>query len=207
MMGLVFNEDNHTYELDGRPLPSVTEILSILNDFSDVSPYVLAQAARRGTLVHEYCEMIDYGVDPNDLDIESDLVGYVQAYVNFLRDWNPTWSLIEQPVWTDAYAGTLDRYGKIDGHLALVDIKTSSSAGRRQKIVWACQLSAYDEAMQMRLESGGCIAHTQWDVQLKKDGTYTIHDRWESEDKYTFSADRVFPWCLNIYYILHGRKS
>ena len=67
MMGLVFNEDNHTYELDGRPLPSVTEILSILNDFSDVSPYVLAQAARRGTLVHEYCEMIDYGVDPNHL--------------------------------------------------------------------------------------------------------------------------------------------
>ena len=184
----------------------MTEILSILNDFGSVSPYVVEQAARRGSLVHEYCQMIDYGVDPNDLEIEPELVGYVQAWVQFTRDWQPKWTLIEQPVWMDSFAGTLDRYGTIDGHLALIDIKTTSSASRRQKIVWAAQLAAYDWAMEYRLESGGCQAEIQWDVQLKKDGSYTIHDRKKTEKSYGFHADEVFHSCRDLHYILKGVK-
>ena len=128
-MPLIFHEETHTYELDGVKLPSVTEILSPFSGNDNISPAVLQHAAHRGHLVHEYTELIDYGTPPEDIDIVPELAGYVSAYLRFLRDWQPTWELIEQPVHCGkAYAGTLDRYGEVVGCSECIEIRDAWDA-------------------------------------------------------------------------------
>ena len=195
-MPLIFYEDTHTYELDGVKLPSVTEILSPFSGNDKISPAMLQHAAHRGHLVHEYTELIDYGAPPEDIDIVPELAGYVSAYLRFLRDWQPTWELIEQPVHCGmAYAGTLDRYGAIDGAPTLLDIKSTSGASRQQKVVWAAQLSGYKFA----LPDQHPAPKKRLNLLLKPDGKYTLYDAADSENRYHFSADEMFLYCLLIH--------
>ena len=202
-MSLEFDAEKHIYTIDGVVVPSVTEVLSILNDFSSVSPAALQQAARRGTLVHEYTQLIDYGMDANDIDIEPELVGYVQAWLQFEHDWQPQWELIEHKVHCGKqFAGTLDRLGIIAEKRTLVDIKSSTSPSVRTKIIWAGQLHGYYEALDERMKPSQI-----WDVLLKKDGSYSIIDGAESETKYGFRAWELWESALYIYNTLHRRKA
>ena len=195
-MPLIFHEETHTYELDGVKLPSVTEILSPFSGTDAVSSAVLNQAARRGSLVHAYTQLIDYGIAPEDIDIVPELAGYVSAYLRFLRDWQPTWELIEQPVhYGMAYAGTLDRYGTIDDKAVMVDIKSTSGASRQQKVVWACQLEGYDRALPPQFPK----PKKHLNLLLKSNGKYTLYDAADSEDRYNFSASDLFMCCLLIH--------
>ena len=195
---LVFDEERHMYFYDGHIYPSVTEICAPLQSF-DVNPAVLQQAQRRGTQVHEYTQLIDYGIEPDELEVEPELAGYVIAYMRFLRDYKPEWDMIEQPLVSTSqqYAGTLDRFGVIDGKPWLVDIKTTSQPKRPTLISWACQLEGYA----MMLE---CDIYRRADLQLKKDGSYRLFDAGETECKYTFDAVELFDQLLNINKILKG---
>ena len=195
-----FDEATHTYSLDGKKLPSVTEICGLLNNWGDINPAILMQAARRGTVVHEYCELADYGVDEDGIECEPELAGYVIAYMRFLRDYRPLWEMVEQRVYSEqfGFAGTLDRYGTIDGKPVLLDIKTSSSVNKLTKIIWACQLSAY----QLLLAKEGEEVK-RWNLVLKKDGKYQIVDAAESEKKYAFSGFTLFNTLLLIYKIIN----
>lgn len=202
---LIFHEENHTYELDGVKLPSVTEILSPFSGNGSISPATLQHAAHRGHLVHEYTELIDYGVPPEGIDIVPELAGYVSAYLRFLRDWQPTWELIEQPVHCGkAYAGTLDRYGTIDGVPTLLDIKSTSGASRQQKVTWALQLHGYNMALPMLPMPP---ARRKLDLLLKPNGKYTIYDAADTERRYGFSSLYLFDCCLHIYNAMHGGKT
>ena len=172
-----FNEESHVYTVDGNPVPSVTEIVGMIDfgNLAKINPAVLEHAALRGTIVHEYCEAIDNGYDPEDLDIEPELVPYVQAYLAFLRDYRPVWELVEQPLYCPTFAGTLDRFGTIDRNKAIVDIKTAASADRHSKLKWQMQLSGYEELL-WRNEILTPLDETDYYIlQLKKDATYTLH--------------------------------
>ena len=195
-----FDEATHTYSLDGKKLPSVTEICGLLNNWGDINPAILMQAARRGTVVHEYCELADYGVDEDGIEVEPYLGGYVIAYMRFLRDYRPLWEMVEQKVYSEqfGFAGTLDRFGTIDGKPVLLDIKTSSSVNKLQKIIWACQLSAY----QLLLAKEGEDIR-RWNLVLKRDGKYQIIDASESEKRYAFSGFTLFNTLLLIYKIIN----
>jgi hypothetical protein len=195
-MPLIFHEENHTYELDGVKLPSVTEILSPFSGNDNISAATLQHAAHRGHLVHSYTELIDYGVPPEDIDIVPELAGYVSAYLRFLRDWGPTWELIEQPVhYGKAYAGTLDRYGTIDDKPVLLDIKSTSGASRQQKVVWALQLEGYDWALPPQFRKP--VLHL--DLLLKRDGKYTLYDAADTQKRYGFDSMELFDSCLHIH--------
>lgn len=201
MAQLIFYDKGHTYELDGEKLPSVTEILSPFSVNDNISPAVLQHAAHRGHLVHEYTELIDYGTPPEDIDIVPELAGYVSAYLRFLRDWQPTWELIEQPVHHGkAYAGTLDRYGTIDGAPILLDIKSTSGASRQQKVVWACQLAGYDLALPPQFPK----PQKHIDLLLKRDGKYTMYDAKDTEKRYGFDSREMFFSCLRIHKVRFG---
>ena len=195
---LVFDAEKHLYLYDGHIYPSVTEICAPLQSF-DVNPAVLQQAQRRGTQVHEYCQLIDYGIEPDSLEVEPELAGYVLAYMRFLRDYKPEWDMIEQPLVSTAekYAGTLDRFGKIDGRPWLVDLKTTAQPKRPTLISWACQLVGYGQMLE-------CDIYRFVDLQLKKDGTYRLFDAGETEEKYNFEAFRLFNQLLQINRILKG---
>ncbi len=199
---LTFDEETHVYTLDGKRVPSVTEIVGVLTakDMGKLSPYMLDNAARRGTRVHELTQLIDYGVPLEDLEIEPDIAGYIKAYLDFLRDYRPEWLMIEQQVsscWLD-YAGTLDRYGIIDGKDTIVDIKTTAGSSRLTKIAWATQTAGYGLS--------DCIrgADSRLIVQLKPTGKYTVHDCGKDEKRYDIDGKSIFLSCLRLTKIIGG---
>jgi hypothetical protein len=196
-----FDADSHTYTVDGKVYPSVTEICSIITGLGDMSCNAIIQnAARRGTAVHELCALVDYGCDTDGIPCEPELVGYVLAYMRFIRDYKPEWEMIEQRLYSPdlGYAGTLDRFGTIDGKPVLLDIKTTASPKRDQRIAWACQLAAYAEL----LDTGETLKLV--DLQIKKDGTYRLIDISETEKKFDFQALGLFLNLLKIYKLTKG---
>lgn len=59
---VVFNQESHTYTLDGRELQGITGMLSrqlFPGKYGGVPESVLQRAAERGSFVHENCELAD----------------------------------------------------------------------------------------------------------------------------------------------------
>lgn len=186
-MDFRFNPEDHTYYLDGEQIPSVTDICSLLSGKISVNDAVLQQAARRGTRVHEITELMDYGCDLGDIEIEPELVNYILAYFRFLRDYKPEWTMIEARLFSSgfSFAGTLDRFGTIDGKPTIVDIKTTEGASKATKIGWACQLAGYATLL-------GKSEARLWVVQLSKSGKYRVIKAEDLQSKYYFDAFDLF---------------
>lgn len=170
---------------------------------SAINPAVLAQAARRGTLVHEYTESIDYGIPLEEIDIDPALAGYVQSWLRFKRDWQFVPLYIEKALYSagDGFAGRLDRVGTINGRLTIVDVKTTTSFDRPAKVALACQLAGYERLCMDEIISA---TYSKYGVQLKKDGTYTVHDADKIQEKYKFDAAQTFSNALQIKKLIGG---
>ena len=195
-----FYEDEHIYLVDGMEVPSVTTILNYMSDveYSNVNPAVLEQAAKRGRLVHEYTELMDYDALPDE--IEGDVVGYLQAYAKFLRDYKPDWKLIEQTVYSEelGYVGTVDRFGVIDGKPCVVDIKTLQSPTKMQKLIVSSQTAAYGVAI-AEMQGTPTFLWNKYALYLGKDGDYNLVDLREYDLKYGYNGWGFFCKCLNFY--------
>lgn len=121
-------------------LPSVTQILSPWNDFSNVSPEVLTNAAWRGSRIHAACAL--YALDfPVDGLLKGD-----QGYFDSFQIWFD--STVELVVSVESYFS--DRQYGYCGHPDLVcilrggdtcaiDLKTPRTASPS----WKLQLAAY----------------------------------------------------------------
>lgn len=206
MPEMTYDPEAHAYTVDGRRVPSVTEIAGVLTaaKYAAMNPAILEQAKRRGTEVHELCEMIDCGVDPEELDVAPELVGYVNAYLAFLRDWSPEWLFIEKPVFTYGYAGRADRIGIIDGKNVVVDIKTTANMDRLSKLALIVQLYGYADAWE---QMGNAEVNRSFGVQLKRDGTYTLHESDKIREKYLpagMPLDGLFYRLLSIARLIGG---
>ena len=196
-MRIDFDEERHIYTVDGKKVPSVTEMLSYATakHYGNINESVLRQAAQRGTDVHEACQDIDYG-----LEVKADpvIAPYVKAYVQFLCDYLPEWEEIEQKHYNEnlVYCGTVDRMGKINGRKAIVDIKTVSSISRTNYIVYSAQTYAYS-----RFYDDGCD-FDRYILVLKKDGKYRLVNlgEWEQKQKVFGVGQAVFYHCFGLYY-------
>ena len=126
-----FDKESHTYFLDGRVIPSVTQILAKSGILDN--RFFKAGAAERGTSVHEQCERI-----ANGLEIEAEN-GYTSAFRSFLNDSKIEPVEIETQYYSKlGFAGTLDLIAVFRGELVLIDIKT----GIYQEW-WQLQLAGY----------------------------------------------------------------
>lgn len=168
MATLLFFDQGHKYTLDGEELPSVSELCRFLSReiYGDVSQWRLDQAADRGTAVHKATESLDkYG----SVDVQDGILPYVQAYLQFRREHAVEWQKIEYATHHPAkkYAGTIDRYGTVDGILSLMDIKTSYTI---HKPLCAAQLNLY----RWMLEADGRFVDRLFILHLKKDGSYKL---------------------------------
>lgn len=171
MATLLFFDADHRYTLDGEDLPSVSELCRFISReiYGDVQQYQLDNAANRGTAVHKACEVLDkFGV----VDVQDDILPYMQAYVKFRKEHNIEWQKIEwaahHPV--DKVAGTVDRVGILDGDSSILDIKTTYSIDRKHKILYTSQLTWYKRIC----ESNGISVNNLFILQLKKDATYKL---------------------------------
>lgn len=128
MSDLTFDPAEHRYTLDGRVLPSVTQILEPYEDWSGINPEVLAAAMERGTRVHAAAAlMLDGFIGPHDSG--DDIAPYLVQFDRFLSESGFVSALSEARVYSTklGYAGTLDLYGGLPNRKSvLIDIKTGS---------------------------------------------------------------------------------
>jgi len=201
---IFFDEETHTYLIDGEEVPSVTTVLNYMSDteYKSISPSILEQASRRGTLVHEYTELIDYGAEPDEVEYE--VVGYLKAYKDFLRDYKPNWLAIERQVYCEDldYIGTVDRIGYINGKVSVVDIKTLASPTKMAKFTVSAQTRAYQNAY----DAYGLEYMKRYALYLGKDGEYNLVDLDEYDQKYGYNSWGMFLICLETYKTIQKLK-
>lgn len=166
-MTLTFDESTHTYEYDGKKVPSVTHILRFLSreEYGEIDESTLNAAADRGTKVHKAVEAINNGIEAK---VEAAIMPYIIAYNKWLDDSKATVIGSEIRLGCPDYAGTVDALVEFgEGQYALIDIKTAESV---KKTLVKAQLNAYRKLCQH------CFIDTDnmvlLCIQLRKDGTY-----------------------------------
>ncbi len=185
---LTFDDESHAYALDGRPVPSVTTILSragLINyEFipKDKREFYLT----RGSYVHYATELLDDG----DLDWDSldpDIEPHVRAYAQFKKDTGFQPEMIEFKSYNDSmwYAGTLDRVGMLNGKRVIVDFK--SGAVGKWTAIQVC--GGYANMKGVGAVSAG------YGLELNSEGKYKLSEPWTD----FVGAQRVFVAALTIH--------
>lgn len=107
---------------EGPPGP-----LKIADVLKGVHWEVRDTAANRGTEVHKLAQRLAAG---QEVTVPDELVGHVDSYLKFRKDWDPTDELVEVVVGNrkHRYMGTADLFADLDSlGTTLLDIKTSRS--------------------------------------------------------------------------------
>ena len=196
---LTFDSQSHAYRLAGAIVPSVTQVLQVMETFSfgrggsmgerQADTAMTFQRAREfGSHVHAATDFFDKGVlDEQTLD--ESLKPYLLGWKNFLRDTGFQVTHSEQQVFHPLlkYAGTLDRRGIWKKTTWCLDIKT----GKPPKTVGP-QTAAYQVACD------GVHPRKRMCVELCGEGLYKIHLCENSTD---FS---LFTSCLNLWNHFHA---
>ena len=202
-MKIDFDEEKHEYSVGGIRIPSVSEILAPLSAerYGELNPWMVKAAAARGTAVHEGTQLIDFDIAP---EYDAEIDGYLMAYQMFLLEHEVEWHMVETVVSYQRladelplYAGTLDRYGLVDGVPTIVDIKTYASLSTDAQLAASCQTALYRDAIDQALSQ----IVTTWDrerraiLHLRKDGTYRYVDldKWDGEHGFN---SRECAWSL-----------
>jgi hypothetical protein len=134
MTNFRFDQNTHTYYLDDKKIPNVTEILSDLKivDLAMIRKETLEQKAKLGTLIHKVCSKWD----TQELDITSLnplLLPYLEAWISFIDDYKIEWIAVEYQSYSSkwGFGFQLDRIGKVNkgkfsGKIIVADIKTGT---------------------------------------------------------------------------------
>ena len=175
-----FNACKHQYTSDGEIIPSVTQVLSSLHDFSSISPDVLENAKQRGTAIHAMVDMyINKKLDIASLDVR--LHGRLAAWIEFTNLYKPKIIGCEKLVYSakHGFAGTLDIVCLLEGKLTLIDIKSSKAAASTAGL----QLAGYQIAYE---EMSGVKVSRRMAVILKDDGKFEVLEYKSKLDKKEF---------------------
>lgn len=193
MTQLDFIEETHTYLLNGVTVPSVTQCTEMLNDYSSVPEEVLRAAGDFGRNVHLATELWD----SDDLDedgLDPNLIPWLSGWKKFISESGFKIIEKEQRVFSVKYryAGTLDRYGVMNGKKIILDIKTPSTI----PVSAGPQTAGYQQAKQ---EMTGEKIAGRYVVQLNNKGTYKLIPYKDNNDF------NIFISCLNV--INYRRKT
>lgn len=199
---LEFDPVRHAYTLNGLPVPSVTRVISPLNEFSTfIREGTLAKAAERGTAVHFATELHDQaflddlaGAEPAptpdtiwrpEEDALPAVRPYLGAWRRFLADTAFEVHEIEARTFSSRhrYAGTIDRLGVLNGQRCVIDIKTTSAIGPQVGI----QLAAYQAATNEHRPAAERY-RKRFACQLRPDGSYRLEEFRDPADWSVFLA-------------------
>ena len=183
MSDFQFYEESHIYTLAGKKLPCVSELCRFLKRevYKDAPTWRMKEAAARGTAIHAATQSLDAS---GSAPVDEECAPYVRAYARFLQEHTAVWELTEHSLYhpTELYAGTIDRYGLLDGRRTLLDIK---STYKLEKPLCAASLNLYRKM----LEAKGYTVERLAILHLKKNGTYKIS---------YFPADDQLPRALLV---------
>lgn len=189
---LHFDPDNHRYQLDGHPVPHVTEILArVVGAGWQADDWYV----HRGTAVHAAARLLCEGrldwasVDPR-------IEGRVRAVQAFLDDYHVDVSTrrLEMLVASRRYqfAGTLDLYAAGDrmntGGDIVIDWKGSLCPQARLQL--AAYAIAAEETFRVRITTGMV-------VELHDDASYRVDPIMSKHDLRI--ASNLFLACLSVY--------
>jgi hypothetical protein len=156
------------YTIDGRPVPSVTEILSSVlgnpyQGLPDAEFYM-----ERGQAVHACAALI---AKKKEFDHDPKIDGQVSAIRLFFSTIKPVVIAVEQRVESRLYqyAGTLDMVAMIDGTMTIIDWKSSLLP------TMALQLAGYAIAWE---EIGGAKIKAGYGVEIRADGQYRMTEKY-----------------------------
>jgi hypothetical protein len=191
---LNFDEAKHEYTFNGRVVPSVTQILKPLSEheYKFVSSDLMTEKAALGTAVHKMIELDICG----SLDVDSlhELVApYYPMWKAFLAQSGVFIKASEQRLYSEKYgfAGTLDLFAELNGHLCVIDAKRTAAVPKTA----GPQTAAYELA-----------AREYYDIPLQRIDRYALHftdKKWQLVPFKDVADKRVFLASLT----LHNWKS
>jgi hypothetical protein len=162
---LEYDDDTHTYLVDGVIVPSVTQVLKVKfgGMYESVAPEVLKKAGERGTAVHKSIE--DYCT--KGIDLGTTEVRHFRFLKNYY-DLKPVKNEIPIIVCKDdipVTAGRLDMILDIGGDRAVADIKTTSTLNKEYL---AYQLNLYRLGVLQCYPNLGAITKL-YGIHIRKD--------------------------------------
>lgn len=117
-----FDPETHTYTIEGRRVPNVTEVLNDLLPCHRASEWHL----QRGRAVHACAAFVAQGIE---FEHDEVIAGQVEACKRFFREVNPVVIDVEKVMYSTTYlfAGTADLICRIGKHTCVLDWKASFS--------------------------------------------------------------------------------
>lgn len=175
--------------------PRVTEIISPWAGLDKIPEDILANAANRGTRVHEICARVAAG--DFVMSIDEDIRGYVQSFRKWFDIQVEEVLLSEERLNDEAlgYTGQIDLVVMLkEGIVALVDLKTPTTSYP----TWKMQIAAYRNLLQKE----GILPERTGSLQLHPEGK-TPRMKWYEDSATDFNA---FLSALNVYNYIRGGK-
>lgn len=166
---LTLNKETHTYSLDGRVIPSVSEVMKPLSEsyYAEALKFTdLSNAQTYGTGVHEAIDdYILFGI------ISKKYTKEVLAFIEFLEKEQIEVVYNERMLTNGKFAGTIDLVAKHKptGRTFLVDLKATTKINESLLEV---QLYAYTELLIVN----GVHVDGTYVLHLKKSGTYNFKE-------------------------------
>ncbi len=155
-----FDPITHTYRINGRPVPSVTQVLGDVLPGWKASEWYL----QRGSAVHAAAAFIARG---QEFDFDPAITMQVFALQHFFSQVAPVVLAVEQQVYSEPhqYAGTYDLLCEFGGRRVLIDFKSTLGPSVPY------QLAAYGALCPDK-------RGTRWGagVEIRDDGTYSMSE-------------------------------
>lgn len=133
---VIFNQDEHSYSLNGSLLSGVTSLLNrqlFAKKYDTIDESILRKAAERGSLIHETIELVD------GLGVTSEMEE-VNAYLEIKQENNLTTNCNEYLVSdNDHVASSID---VVFDDCSIADIKTTSKLDK-DYVRWQLSIYAY----------------------------------------------------------------
>lgn len=166
---VIFDQEAHTYTApDGRTLQGITGMLSrqlFPDKYDGIPKEILDRAARRGTMVHEQCELVD------DLKVIPDSIesnNYIRLKEENNLDYEASEYLVSD---NEHFATSIDKVYRIsDNQFAISDIKTTYKLDE-EYVRWQLSVDAY----LFEKQNPGCKVVRCFAIWLRED-KYKLKD-------------------------------
>ena len=215
-----FDEAEHAYYLDGKRIPSITQLLD-MGGLVNGAAYFTEESRRRGTEVHALCADWDMGaLDPSVLTSNESWASlakgeisrrpYLMAYMAACAALKPKWEAIEEADVHPRYgfAGRTDRVGIVLGKQTVLEIKSGAKPSVLRTVTdcegntFTYQHPTNQHAIQTALQSE--LATVRWPLPaehwqrlvlyLKPSGKFSV-ERHEDRRDFDVAMDLIRRFC------------